>query len=217
MYYLYLKTSPLGLKYLGKFTTRANRPNFTVFDYMGSGTVWKQHIKKHDLTAKDIHTEILLETEDYRNLQKVALEYSAKFLVVENSDFANLVPEDGSCPVKYTDFTKRATPEYREKMSIALKGKPKSEEHKAKMKPFEKGHIPWNKGVSAPYCRTEETREKMKAAQIKRNLKSLKERFDPIIENLLYDLQSLGSVQKVKEKYKITYMTIQRIKKIYGK
>jgi len=216
MYYLYLKTSPLGLKYLGKFTTRANRPNFTVFDYIGSGTIWKQHVRKHNLRAEDLHTEVLLETNDYEELQRVAMEYSNKFQVAENSKFANLVPEDGACPVKYVDFSKRATLEYREKISKALKGRPKSEEQKSKMKTFEKGNIPWNKGLNAPYCRTEETKAKMRATHAERNLKLFKDRFDPIIEDLLVDLQTLGSLKKIQKKYKIGYTTIQKIKKIYG-
>jgi hypothetical protein len=217
MYYLYLKTSPFGLRYLGKFTTRSNRPNFTVYDYLGSGTIWKQHIKKHNLTAKDIKTEVLLQTDDYEELKKVAIEYSNKLQVTEAKDFANLVPEDGSCPVKFCDFTKRNTPEYRKKISSALKGKPKSEEHKANMKTFEKGNTPWNKGMQIPYSRSQDTKQKMSETHKERLLKKFKDKFDPIAEVLILDIELLGNMQKVKQKYNISFNTIKKIIEIYGK
>tara|TARA_R110000868_G_scaffold103026_2_gene283798 strand:+ start:501 stop:1154 length:654 start_codon:yes stop_codon:yes gene_type:complete len=217
MYYLYLKTSPSGLKYLGKFTTRSNRPNFTVYDYLGSGTIWNQHIKKHNLTAKDIITEVLLQTEDYEELKRVAMEYSNKLQVAESKSFANAVPEDGCCPIKYCDFSKRATPEYRSKISAALKGKPKSKEHRVNMKTFEKGNTPWNKGIKALYSRSEETKQKMSEAHKERLLKKFRERFDPIAKVLILDIETLGSIQKVKEKYNISFNTIKKIIQIYGK
>ena len=54
-YYLYIKTSPLGLRYLGKTTKEP-------ITYLGSGKIWKRHIKKHNFTINDIETEIVFET-----------------------------------------------------------------------------------------------------------------------------------------------------------
>ena len=57
MIYLYLKESPKGLKYIGK---TIHNP----YEYMGSGIVWKNHIKKHKLSAFDIKTTILFQSDD---------------------------------------------------------------------------------------------------------------------------------------------------------
>ena len=43
MIYLYIKESPLGLKYLGKTEKDP-------FKYIGSGLYWKKHLKKHKFT-----------------------------------------------------------------------------------------------------------------------------------------------------------------------
>lgn len=59
MIYLYLKESPLGLKYLGK--TEKNP-----FKYNGSGLYWKSHLKKYNIKSKDIKTTILFETDDVK-------------------------------------------------------------------------------------------------------------------------------------------------------
>ena len=55
--YLYIKESPKGLKYLGK--TEQNPET-----YLGSGTRWLNHIKKHKIKSEDIKTTILFETND---------------------------------------------------------------------------------------------------------------------------------------------------------
>ena len=57
MIYLYLKESPKGLKYIGK---TIHNP----YEYMGSGVVWKNHIKKNKLSASDIKTTILFQSSD---------------------------------------------------------------------------------------------------------------------------------------------------------
>lgn len=61
---LYLKESPSGLKYLGKCVNR------DVYNYLGSGKRWKNHILKHKLTNKDIKTTILLKTNDVDEVKK---------------------------------------------------------------------------------------------------------------------------------------------------
>lgn len=87
-YYLYIKTSPLGLKYLGKTTKNP-------FIYNGSGKIWKRHIKKYNLTCNDIKTEVVLETNDVLELIRFGNELSNKYNIVESNDWANLRIENG--------------------------------------------------------------------------------------------------------------------------
>lgn len=87
-YFLYLKTSPLGLKYLGKTTKDPYR-------YMGSGKIWKRHIDKHKLTNNDIKTEILFKTKDLEEFKKIAIKTANELNIVESKEFANLIIEKG--------------------------------------------------------------------------------------------------------------------------
>lgn len=98
-YYLYIKTSPLGLKYLGKTTKDP-------FTYLGSGKIWKRHVKKHSLTMNDIKTEIVFETNNVDELIKKGVELSNLYNVVESKEWANLREEcgDGGNTSKFIDF-----------------------------------------------------------------------------------------------------------------
>jgi len=75
-----------GLKYLCYST----KENFN--EYLGSGKAWKRHIKKY---GKNISTEVLFETENKQELIEKAKYFSNLFDVVNNKEFANLVPENG--------------------------------------------------------------------------------------------------------------------------
>lgn len=99
-YYLYIKTSPLGLKYLGKTTKDP-------ITYLGSGKIWKRHIKKYSLTMDDIKTEIVFETNDVDELIKKGIELSNLYNVVESKEWANLREEtgDGGNTSKFIDFS----------------------------------------------------------------------------------------------------------------
>ena len=99
-YYLYIKTSPSGLKYLGKTTKDP-------FNYLGSGKIWKRHIKKHNLTTDNIKTEIVFETTDVEKLIKKGIELSILYDVVKSKEWANLREEsgDGGNTSKFIDFT----------------------------------------------------------------------------------------------------------------
>ena len=136
---LYLKESPLGLKYLGKCVNR------DVFTYLGSGKIWKLHLKKHGFTCNDIKTTILLETSDCEELKKVGTYYSDLWDIVNSNDFANLRPETGDGgwqhmvgvpkTVEWKDMMSKRirTPEERKKLSDWQKGKTLSEEHRQKL------------------------------------------------------------------------------------
>lgn len=99
-HYLYIKTSPFGLKYLGKTTKNP-------YIYMGSGKIWKRHIEKHNLTSNDIATEIILETENVDELIKRGVEVSELYDIVKSTEWANLRLEsgDGGDTSKHIDFT----------------------------------------------------------------------------------------------------------------
>ena len=150
MIILYLKESPLGLKYLGKCV------NVDPYKYKGSGTVWRRHLKAHNITAAEIKTTILFETEDKEELKKMGLYYSTLWDVVKNKKFANLIPEHGDGGntgsfkkgVKFTEEHKRKlsvarsnqkdSPDRIQKRAKSIsktkKGVPLSEEHKQALK-----------------------------------------------------------------------------------
>jgi hypothetical protein len=99
-YFLYIKTSPLGLKYLGKTT---KDPHL----YSGSGKIWKRHIKKHNLQSCDIKTEIVLETTDIQKLIEMGIQLSKLYNIVESKEWANLIEEggDGGDTSKFIDYS----------------------------------------------------------------------------------------------------------------
>lgn len=99
-YFIYIKTSPLGLKYLGK--TKKNP-----YKYMGSGKIWKRHIKKHNLTSEDIKTEVVFETRDINELIDKGIELSRLYNIVESKEWANLREEngDGGDTSNFIDFS----------------------------------------------------------------------------------------------------------------
>lgn len=86
-YKLMIKThNDTGLKYL----CVTSKDDYEL--YKGSGVYWKNHIKVH---GDNISTELLIETDDPDELTQLGLKYSAAYDVVENSEWANLIPESG--------------------------------------------------------------------------------------------------------------------------
>ena len=85
--YLYKKTHAItGLQYLGK-TSR------NPFDYKGSGKYWLNHLKIHGVAHS---TEILKECESNDEVKIWGLYYSDLWDIVNSSEWANLVREEGS-------------------------------------------------------------------------------------------------------------------------
>ena len=116
--YLYLKTHNVtGMKYLGK-TVR------DPFTYNGSGLYWQRHLKKHGC---DISTEILFETSDQKQFNKISKKYSQKFNVVESKLFANLCHEEGQGG--HTLYSSKRNQAISEKLT----GKTKTKEHRKKI------------------------------------------------------------------------------------
>jgi hypothetical protein len=87
-YKIYIKTSPLGLKYLG--VTKND-----VYRYMGSGKIWLRHINKHKLKWNDIKTEIIFSTNNKKELSKMGIHFSKIYNIVDDSGWANLKNENG--------------------------------------------------------------------------------------------------------------------------
>lgn len=160
--YLYVKQhSRTGLKYFGKTVKDP-------YSYLGSGTRWCQHIRKHG--TQYVETIDFWAFENQEDASKFAIEFSNINDIVNSENWANLVIEDakdGTFPKGYTPWnkgkkmssefrekcSKRRKPlseEHKRKLSEKLKSKsksnPLSEEHKRKLSESKKGQIPWNKG-----------------------------------------------------------------------
>jgi|ERR1035437_2233863 hypothetical protein len=125
IYYLYIKTSPHGLKYLGKTTKDP-------FKYIGSGKIWLRHIKKHNLTYKDILTEIVFETTNVNKLINEGIKLSNQFDIVNSIEWANLRPEagDGGDTSLFIDYSNPVF--HKSDRSNHLSGVGKTEEEKKK-------------------------------------------------------------------------------------
>lgn len=150
IYYLYVKTHlASGLKYLG-FTEK------DPYSYKGSGTRWKNHIRKH---GYNVNTNILLSTNSYEELVETGIFFSKLFNVVESDEWANLIPESGEgvgglkhnsetrakmSEAKLGKHRKPHTEDSKLQISESLKGKkrkPFSEEHKRKIAQASKEHL----------------------------------------------------------------------------
>ena len=147
MIYLYIKThNKTGLKYLGK--TSRNDP----YKYQGSGVYWQRHLQKH---GYDVTTKILLATNDKQEIKETGIFFSKIFNVVESIEWANLIFEQGDGgPIRngmknstkqkiaasnaksgknHHLYGKHHKKETKEKISLKIKGVPKSKEHKDKI------------------------------------------------------------------------------------
>lgn len=154
--WLYIKQhNTTGLKYFEK--TISKNPQ----KYRGSGTYWKNHLKKHGNDVSTIWYQLFL---DQDSLTKYSLKFSIDNSIVESNDWANLKPENGldgnPCGIVLSEDHKRKigasnkgknknrvapnkgiphTNSTKEKMSIWQKGIPKSESSCQKMSNAKKG------------------------------------------------------------------------------
>ena len=171
--WLYIKQHNItGLKYFGK--TTSNNPD----RYLGSGKIWKRHLKVH---SKDISTIWCQLFNNEEELVKYALKFSIENNIVESTEWANLKLEnglDGGAYGKVSDITRHKhslstkgipktpehrrkisegqlgqkrnphTPETKLKMSNARKGKPKTAMHNQKNSEGQRGMYWWNNNIS---------------------------------------------------------------------
>ena len=170
--YLYIKQHSItGKLYFGR--TQRNP-----IKYLGSGTYWKDHIKKH---GKDYVVTLWHELFiDREYITQFATTFSREMNIVDSSSWANLREENG---LDGQPLGNILTEETKHKISKAKTGKPRSlssvEKQSAsisgtknpmygkkhttesiqKMSKSRKGRTNWSKGVSkptwvCPYCNT---------------------------------------------------------------
>lgn len=186
MYYLMIKThNATGLKYLCKCT------NKDPHKYKGSGVYWKRHLKEH---GYDITTEVIFQTEDINEFNKISLEYSEKYNVKDSKDWANLIPETGldggvthNNPYWLNGF--KHSEESRKRISESARqratGRKVSSETKQKISNKLKGQKAfWLEGVE----KTEEHRKKLSQSQSGVSKSYTKDQ----IENLKTSMKSLS-------------------------
>ena len=118
--YLYVKQcTHCGLKYFGKTVSK------DPFKYKGSGTHWRNHIKKHcGYTSKTIEVWGFDNQED---CTRFAIAFSREHDIVNSKDWANLIEENG--------------------IDGLPPGHIKSEETRKKLSQSLKGKMPWNNGL----------------------------------------------------------------------
>src|ERR1035437_2078969 len=85
--WLYIKQHEItGLKYFGKTIRDVNI-------YMGSGTYWTRHIKKHGKDhVKTTWSRLFYNKEE---IEQYALDFSKRMNIVESKEWANLKFENG--------------------------------------------------------------------------------------------------------------------------
>ena len=121
--YLYIKQHSItGLKYFGK-TTR------DPIKYLGSGTYWKRHIKKHG--KEYVETLWYQLFDDKSLLTDFALLFSEHWDIVNSKKWANLMLENGLDGGGVSGITRSI--ETKKKMSISQTGRKHSDETKSKM------------------------------------------------------------------------------------
>ena len=84
--FLYIKQHKVtGLKYFGKTHQNPER-------YKGSGMYWKDHCKKHGYDIETVWYQLFLDAD---TIKEVALNFSHQNDIVNSSEWANLVEENG--------------------------------------------------------------------------------------------------------------------------
>ena len=161
--YLYIKQHNItGLKYFGKTTKK------DPIKYKGSGSYWKNHVKKH---GYDVTTEIIGYYTDEEKCKYDALEFSIKNNITESKEWANQMLEDGIGQhvhvTKEIHSKSRSTilERYGDDYFAKIAKIPKSEKHKENIRKslenfknsdgYSNGK--WNKGIKrikikCPHC-----------------------------------------------------------------
>ena len=126
--HLYIKESPGGLMYLGK-TIR------DPYNYTGSGTIWRRHLKKHEYKPIDLSTMVIYSDDNKDRFSYYAKKISEKLRVIESDKFANLTNEEGQGGNTYHCISEDG----RKRFHAAAK-RPKSESHRKALSESLKGH-----------------------------------------------------------------------------
>jgi len=109
--WLYIKQhTATGLKYFGK--TKQDP-----YKYTGSGVYWNNHLKKHGYNIETIWCKLF---NNKKELTEFAINFSEKNKIVESSEWANLMLENGE-----TGGDTGITWQGRKRISESKKGKPR--------------------------------------------------------------------------------------------
>lgn len=158
--FLYIKQHvDTGLLYFGKTTRR------DIHSYMGSGTRWKHHIKKHGKGGVKT-VWVSEEFTDESLLMEFAQLFSEHFDIVNNNQWANLVVENGVSggavrtgavlsertkeKLRSKALGRMASDETKRKMSESRRGRPQSEKQKQAMREYNMNRQLPN--VMCPHC-----------------------------------------------------------------
>jgi len=121
--WLYIKQHNItGLKYFGK-TVRKDP-----IKYLGSGTYWNNHLKKHNTDITTIWCQLFTNIDE---LVAYAVKFSLDNNIVESSEWANLEIEDG---LSGCGFSRIVTQVTIDKRVEKLKGKKRTIEQKERMR-----------------------------------------------------------------------------------
>jgi hypothetical protein len=151
--YLYIKKhNKTGLKYFGR--TTSDNP----VTYQGSGNYWRRHLKKH---GNDVSTLWYHLYDNKEIIKEEALAFSSSHNIVDSTEWANLMPEDGINGSVVGRKTKPCSEETKRKLSEAHKRRttprkrnPHSEETKEKIR----------NAIKLKGTRSEETKLKLSIA-----------------------------------------------------
>lgn len=180
--YLLLKThNRTGKKYLCRHVSKDIN---TCYKYKGSGVYWCKHLEKH---GNDVRTDIIAVCDTIEDARTLGIYYSKKWDIVNSTEFANLVIEDGqggAGPVKFrkkhgSRFGFEQTPnryfgeenyaklpEVRDKISKKLTGRKIT--WGDKISKSCKGREAWNKGKSNPHAQTDQLNVKVECPHCKK-------------------------------------------------
>lgn len=129
--YLYIKRHTItGLKYFGKTTKQ------DPYAYLGSGKLWIRHIKKHG--TEFVVTDWVKLFTDELELVEFALNFSKENKIVESTEWANLMPENG---LHGSAKGRIVSQETRKKHSIIHSGKTISESQRKQISARHKGKV----------------------------------------------------------------------------
>jgi len=136
-----------GYYYLGKHSTNARWDSYT-----GSGRVVRDYFKKYGAKKGVTYEKEILEyNADKETNNKREAEIIGDLWKTDCLCLNLRAGGDGGQMASGEDnpnYGKKRTDETRKKISLALKGKAKSEEHKKICRQAAIGHTPWNKGKS---------------------------------------------------------------------
>jgi hypothetical protein len=180
--YLYVKQHNItGLKYFGKTTLTYEK----MLEYKGSGNRWLAHLDKHGADITTVWFKLFVNENECTNF---ALNFSTEQNIVESTDWANLIPENGlagfPAGLTFTDSHKKNLSETKlgktwEEIYGTEGAKLKREQNSAPKGPMsderKKNISEAKKGMNPPHNWSNKSRDKVskKLSGIKRSVETI--------------------------------------------